>query len=77
MTRRLLIGAFVVAAACSLLSSMTLEADLPTAARIIAVTAIAAPLIAMVTGTTTMITRLTVKATRAGWGLLTRLRQPK
>lgn len=77
MTRRLLIGALTTAAAFSLLSSMTLEADLPSAAQITALAAIAAPLIAMVTCTTAVGLRLTVKATRTCWGLLTRLRHPK
>ena len=77
MIRRLLIRALTAAAVFSLLSSMTLEADLPGPAQITALLAIGAPLIAVVTGGTTLIIRLTVKAGRTGWGMLTRLRQLK
>lgn len=75
MTRRLLIRALTATAVFSLLSSMTLEADLPSAAQITALVAIGAPLIAVVTGSTALIIRLAVKATRISWGMLTRLRQ--
>lgn len=77
MIRRLLIRALTAAAVFSLLSSMTLEADLPGAAQITALLAIGAPLIAVVAGGTALIIRLTVKAARTGWGMLTRLRQIK
>lgn len=77
MTRRLLIRALTAAAVFSLLSSMTLEANLPGAAQITALLAIGAPLIAVVTGGTALIIRLTVKAARTGLGMLTRLRQIK
>lgn len=77
MIRRLLIRALTAAAVFSLLSSMTLEADLPGAAQITALLAIGAPLIAVVTGGTALIIRLTVKAARTGLGMLTRLRQIK
>ena len=76
MIRRLLIRA-LTAAVFSLLSSMTLEADLPGPAQITALLAIGAPLIAVVAGGTALIIRLTVKAARTGWGMLTRLRQIK
>ena len=72
MIRRYLPPVLAGALLLSVASSMTLEADLPSVAQVLTIISASAPLLTVLTGTTSAAVRLSTKLARRGFRLLRR-----